>query len=114
MPLLNLIRKPYLLIKFAIFYFYELTYSAFRIAWDVVTVKLLSHPGFIEVPLDAKTDLEISIVANLITFSPGTMVVGLSDDKKYMRVHTMFLENEAEAIADIKNNLERRVLEVLR
>lgn len=114
MLIAKVIKKTYLLTMFAGFYLYDLVLSAFKIAWDVVTVDLLSHPGFINVPLDAKTDLEISVVANLITFSPGTMVVDISEDRTIMRIHTMFLENEQTAIDDIKNNLERRVLEVLR
>lgn len=101
-------------IQFISFYFYELTYSAIRIAWDVLTVKNRSRPGIIEVPLDAQSDIEITVVANLITFSPGTMVVGLSEDKKYMRVHSMFLDNEKEAVTEIKEKLEKRVLELMR
>ena len=111
---IKVIGKFYILLKFIIFYSYELTISAFRIAWDVVTVKNYSNPGFISVPLDAKTDLEIAVISNLITFSPGTMVVGLSEDRRYIRVHVMFLDDEKSEIREIKNKLESRVLEVLR
>jgi len=112
--LANILKKTALIFSFIWLYISDLVKTAFLIAWDVLTVKDYSKPGFIEVPLAAKTDLEIALIANLITFSPGTMVVGLSDDRQYMRVHVMFLESSELAIADIKNNLERRVLEVLR
>lgn len=107
-------KKLFLLLRFIFFYLLELVHSAVRIGWDIVTIKDLSKPGFIDVPLDAKSDIEITAIANLITFSPGTMVIGLSDDRTVMRVHTMFLDDESSAIADIKNNLEKRVLELIR
>ena len=107
-------KKAYLTIRFILLYFMDLTHSCLRIAADVVTVKSLSHPGFIEVPLEARTDAEIALVANLVTFSPGTMVVDLTDDRKTMLVHSMFLEDEKRAIDEIKTRVEARVLEIMR
>ena len=49
-----------------------------------------------------------------MTFSPGSMVVGLSEDRKTMRVHVMFLDDPKAEIQTIKAKLEARVLEVLR
>ena len=108
------VRKTYLLLKFLVLYFRDLTISAFRIALDIVTVKDLSQPGVVAVPLDAETDVEITLIANLITFSPGTMVVDLSEDKKTIFVHTMFLKNEKQVVQSIKGTVERRVLEIMR
>ncbi|MCB0417920.1 MAG: Na+/H+ antiporter subunit E [Bdellovibrionaceae bacterium] len=114
MSLRKTIRKTAVLFSFFCFYFYELTASAIRIAWDVVTRKDYSKPGVIDVPLDAVTDVEIALIANLVTFSPGSMVVGLSEDRKTMRVHVMFLDDPKAEIQTIKAKLEARVLEVLR
>lgn len=92
----------------------ELFVSNLRVLWDVITPGHISSPGIIGVPLDAETDLEIFLVANLISLTPGTLSVDLSEDKKNLFVHIMFLENAAAARADIKNGLEKRVLEVMR
>ncbi|MCG8686161.1 MAG: Na+/H+ antiporter subunit E [Desulfobacterales bacterium] len=92
----------------------ELFISNLRVLWDVITPGQISRPGIIGVPLDAKTDLEIFLVANLISLTPGTLSVDLSEDKKTLFVHIMFLENVADARADIKNGLEKRILEVMR
>ena len=106
--------KAVIFVTFVAFYFRELIVSACRIAWDVVTIRDYSRPGIIEVPLDAKTDLEIAVVSNLITFSPGTMVVNLSSDRKKLGVHVVFLDDPQALISEIKSKLEARVLEVLR
>ena len=92
----------------------ELFVSNLRVLWDVITPGHISRPGIIGVPLDAETDLEIFLVANLISLTPGTLSVDLSEDKKTLFVHIMFLENVAAARADIKNGLEKRILEVMR
>lgn len=97
-----------------VFFLKELFLSNLRVLWDVITPGHISRPGIIGIPLDAETDLEIFLVANLISLTPGTLSVDLSDDRSVLFVHVMFLEDVAEARADIKNGLEKRVLEVMR
>jgi multicomponent Na+:H+ antiporter subunit E len=92
----------------------ELFISNFRVMWDVITPKHISRPGIIGVPLDAKTDLEIMLVANLISLTPGTLSLDVSEDKTMLYVHVMFLDDVEEARRIIKEGLERRVLEVMR
>lgn len=114
MAIAKLPRRITAAFTFLFFYCFSLLKTGFIIAWDILTVKDYSKPGFIHVPLEAKTDIEIALIANLITFSPGTMVMAISEDKKFMTVHVMFLESTEAAIQEIKHDLERRVLEVLR
>ena len=99
---------------FATYYLSDLFKAAALIAWDVVTISKHSKPGVIRMPLAAESDLEIMLLANLITFSPGTMVVDLAEDRSYMDIHTMFLESEQAVIDELKTRLESRLLEVIR
>ncbi len=101
-------------IKLAGYFLKELAVSNLRVLWDVITPRHIHRPGIIGVPLAAQTDLEIFVVANLISLTPGTLSVDLSEDRKTLYVHIMFLDNVETARADIKNGLERRVLEVMR
>ncbi len=102
------------IVNLFVYFIWQLIVSNFRVLWDVVTPGHRSRPGIIGVPLDAETDLEILLVANLISLTPGTLSIDVSDDRKILYVHVMFLENVASEQADIKQGLERRVLEVLR
>ena len=70
-------------------------------------------PGVIAMPLAAKTDLEITMVANLISLTPGTLSLDVSDDRRVLFIHAMFLDNEQELRNSLKD-MERRVLEILR
>jgi multicomponent Na+:H+ antiporter subunit E len=102
------------LIDFIFYYFRDLIRGAFKVANDVVTPKDLSSPGIIKVPLLATTDFEIALLSNLVTFSPGSMVVDIDKDRSHLYIHLMFLSDKDEAIKDFKENFEQRVLRILR
>lgn len=106
--------KLFYLIDFIIFYIWDLILGALKIALDVVTYKDLSSPGIIKFPLQAKTDFEITLLSNLITFSPGSIVIDVSPDKKYLYIHLMFLGDKEKWKKRFQKNFEARVLRVLR
>lgn len=113
-PEIGYFKKLPKTINLAAYFFWELVISTLQVAWDVITPRHISRPGIIGVPLTARTDLEIFLVANLLSLTPGTLSVDLSEDKKILYVHVMFLEDIDKTRADIKNGLERRILEVMR
>ena len=102
------------LIGLIVFFIKALFVSNLRVLWDVVTPSHISRPGIIRLPLDARTDMEIMAVANLISLTPGTLSIDLSDDRHYLYVHVMFLDDVDVVRRELKDGLERRVLEVLR
>ncbi len=104
------------LLAFGVFYIWQLILSNFRVAYDVVTPTHYMRPGLIAVPLAAKTDLEITVLAHLISLTPGSLSVDLSPDRSTLYVHVMYIDNDDVELARrrIKDGLERRVLEVLR
>jgi multicomponent Na+:H+ antiporter subunit E len=101
-------------INLVAYFLKELVISNLRVLWDVITPGLINRPGIIGVPLTAQTDLEIFVVASLISLTPGTLSVDLSEDRKTLFVHVMFLDDVEKAREEIKNGLERRILEVMR
>lgn len=100
-------------VRFIGFFIRELVVSNLRVAHDVLTPTHHMRPAVIAVPLDAKTDGEITILANLITLTPGTLSLDVSSDRSVLYIHVMYLDDEAEVQAGIKH-LESRLLELLR
>jgi multicomponent Na+:H+ antiporter subunit E len=92
----------------------ELLVSNLKVLWDVITPRHISRPGIIGLPLDARTDVEIMLVANLISLTPGTLSLDLSEDRRVLYIHVMFLDDIEKTRQQIKQGLERRVLEVMR
>jgi multicomponent Na+:H+ antiporter subunit E len=109
------LRVPRVIVFF-FFYLWQLILSNLRVAYDVVTPTHYMRPGVIAVPLEAETDAEITLLANLITLTPGTLSLDLSADRRVLYVHVMYIDHDdlEAARRAIKDGLERRVLQVLR
>ena len=93
---------------------YQLFLSSLYLALDVLTPRDRSKPVILEVPLDARSDLEIMLLANLISLTPGTVSVEVSADRGRLFVHAMYAQHPDEVIDSIKRGLETRVLRLLR
>jgi multicomponent Na+:H+ antiporter subunit E len=100
-------------LRFAVFFIKELIVANVRVAYDVITPVWYMKPGVIGYELEAKTDIEITLVANLISLTPGTLSLDVSDDRRVLYIHAMFMADEAE-LRESLHELERRILEVLR
>jgi multicomponent Na+:H+ antiporter subunit E len=85
-----------------------------RVAYDVATPRHHMRPGIIALPLDAITDVEITLLANLIALTPGSLSLEVSADHSVLYVHAMYIDDIAAYQRHIKESFERRVLEVTR
>jgi multisubunit Na+/H+ antiporter MnhE subunit len=64
------------------------------------------RPGIIKVPIDIKTDTGILLLNSLITMTPGTICLYLSDDNSYFYVHDMYITSKENSI---KKNKRTRI-----
>lgn len=111
---MKLIGKIPLLLSFLAFYLRELIHANLRVAYDALTPVHYMRPAMLAIPLDARTDLEILLLVNLITMTPGTVSLDVSTDRRVLYLHAMYVEDPDALRLQIKSNLERRVLELLR
>ena len=93
---------------------WELLVANLRIAYEVITPTHHMKPGVVAIPLDVETDAEITLLANLITLTPGTLSLDVSRDRRVLYVHAMYVEDVEELRRSIKDGFEKRVAEVLR
>jgi multicomponent Na+:H+ antiporter subunit E len=110
----NYFLKIYQIIFFTLFFARELIVANLRVAYDVLTRHHHMSPGVVAIPLDVQTDAEITLLANLITLTPGTLSLDVSADRKVLFVHAMYIEDVEGFRRYIKEGFERRVREVLR
>jgi len=100
--------------RFVLFFSGELVLANLRVAWDVLTPKAYRSPGIVGIPLEARTDVEITLLSLVITLTPGSLSLDVSDDRKVLYIHSMFADDPEEVRKEIKEGFERRVLELLR
>jgi multicomponent Na+:H+ antiporter subunit E len=98
------------------FYVKELILASLKVAYEVITVRNHMNPAVVAVPLDAKSNLEITLLANLVTLTPGTLSIDVSSDRKTLYVHAMYLDDadSTKVIKDIKEGFEKRILKITR
>jgi multicomponent Na+:H+ antiporter subunit E len=89
----------------------ELVVSALQVAWYVVRPTLRIRPAIIEYPLDVRTPREITLLANLISLTPGTLSLDVSPDRSCLYVHAITVANDdgSAVIEEIKGSLEKHV-----
>lgn len=107
--------KVWRCISFVIFAITELVKANIQMArWTVGPLRGLK-PAILAVPLEPDmTDTEISILANLITLTPGTLSLDISNDRSVLFVHFMHVEDPEAEKAAIRDGFERRLLEITR
>jgi multicomponent Na+:H+ antiporter subunit E len=110
----NYVGKVHLAGGLALFFFWELVRANLRIAFDVATPSYHMKPGIIAVPLDVSHDAEILLLAMLINLTPGSVALDVSEDRRTMYVHVMYISSPEEAKAEIKQGFERRILRLFR
>ncbi len=113
-PGVRYFKKPQAIVGFLAYYLWEIFHSNFTVAVDILTPTHRMRPGIVAIPLEAKTDFEITLLANLITMTPGTLSLDLSDDRSTLYVHAMYITDPETIRQSIKQDLERRVLDVFR
>lgn len=97
-----------------LYFLWQVVLSNARVIREVLSPRFSMRPGILAVPLDAQSDLEIALFANMITLTPGTLSLHVSRDRRFLFVHNMYAEDPALAKAELKAQFERRVLEVIR
>jgi multicomponent Na+:H+ antiporter subunit E len=108
------IRKTGPALRFVAFFAREVVVSALRVAYDVLAPRPRMRPAIVAVPLDVRTDGQITLLAILITLTPGTLALDVSPDRRTLLVHAMFAADADRVRREIKAGFERRILELAR
>ncbi len=108
-------RRVRKIVSLALMFLYELMMSALRVFKMVLTPDLAKlQPGFVAYPLTVERDFEISLLANLITLTPGTLSVDVSDNRKTLYIHAIHVPDPDALREDIATGFERKILEAFR
>jgi multicomponent Na+:H+ antiporter subunit E len=94
----------------------ELLLSAVRVGWLVLRPDMKRHlrPAIVAFPLSVRSDAEITLLANMITLTPGTLSVDVSEDRKILFVHAINVADEPALIREIAAGFEAAVARAFR
>ncbi|MEW5867637.1 MAG: Na+/H+ antiporter subunit E [Chloroflexota bacterium] len=105
-------RKVPQVFGFLLFFLWELLLASVRSAYFVLAPRRKLRPGVIAIPLDLQGEVEIALLANLITLTPGSLSLDVSDDQRTLYLHAMHIEDVEKYRRSIKDGFERRVKEI--
>ena len=95
----------------------EIIWSTAKLAWLIVQPHPRLDPGIVALPLQARSDFEIIVLATVITLTPGTLSMDLArdeDGQSTLYVHSVVVDNPEAVRRSIQTTLERRLLLVTR
>lgn len=98
-------------VKFLLFFLWELLIANLRVARDVLRPgPLKMQPRVIAVPLKIKEDVPIVVLANVLSLTPGSLSLDVSDDHKTLFIHAMHAPDPEETRREIENGFEKLVM----
>lgn len=102
------------IIGLALLFLYELVLSSIKVMALVLSpnMKKSLEPAIIAFPLRVKSDMEITLLANLITLTPGTLSVDVAEDRSVLYVHAISAPDKRGLIRDISTGFEAKIMEV--
>jgi len=78
-----------------------------EVAWEVITPGHYMSPRFIRYPVEGMSDIQITVLANAISLTPGTLSVDLSDAKEFLYIHAMYAKDRGQAVQAIDELRDR-------
>jgi multicomponent Na+:H+ antiporter subunit E len=106
-------RRLWRWFKLIIRFLFELIVSSLQVVWDVMTPGQTAKPSVIAMPLDVKGEMGILLVTNMISLTPGTLSLDVTDDGKTLYIHAMFGDDPDAVCAQIKSGMERLAIEAM-
>lgn len=103
------LRQLKAVIRLIVFVLWELVVSSVRISWDILTPTVYARPRIVRIPVDDLDDVAITVLANAISLTPGSLALEVSDDQQYLYVHVMYAEDREAAVSEIYLDLGNRV-----
>jgi len=105
-------RRPWRAVAFAGIVIKDVILANLRVARAILGPPARLRPGFIRVPLDVRSDVGITMLAQTITLTPGTVSADLTPDRRTLIVHYLDEGDPEALIAEIKRRYERPILEM--
>ena len=108
------LERVWSVIKLAVLFIKELVLANIAVLKVVLKPKLEMQPAFFKYETALTQEWELTLLSSLITLTPGTVVVHISDDNKFLYIHAIDAADIDETVASIRDSFEKAILEVSR
>ncbi|MEE4250295.1 MAG: Na+/H+ antiporter subunit E [Alcanivoracaceae bacterium] len=106
------IQKPGKLVAFVLLVHRDILVANMAVAKLILRNPQRLRPAFVEVPLDTDNEFVITVLASVVSLTPGTVSADISADRRTLLVHSLDVEDRASLVASIKQRYEAPLKEI--
>lgn len=106
------VEHPWLLCKFLLLVLGDIVVANLQVARLILNPRSQLRPAFIEIPVLLEDELALTMLASIISLTPGTVSADLSDDRRTLLLHCLNVPDEEALVAEIKQRYEAPLREV--
>jgi|SRR5699024_7231818 len=106
------LSRVWAIIKLIMLFISELIKANIDVVKVVLNPKLDNQPGIFAVRTKLESEVEITLLAALISLTPGTISMDFSDDSRTIYIHAIDMPDKEEMINDIHDTFEQAIMEV--
>lgn len=103
------IRKLFHFLAFLPYYFVEVIRSNLRVAYDILTPRDHFCPAIVQIDLEPMSDRQLLMLTNLVSMTPGTLTLDVSEDRRQITIHAMYASDVKTLVHEFKTNFEPRI-----
>lgn len=107
------VRRPLLLLRFIAVLLYDIIVANITVARLILGPSERMQPAFLVLPLALRSEVAISLLANTISLTPGTVSAYLSADRRCLIIHSLHTTAPDELLATIRQRYEKPLKEAL-
>lgn len=107
------VHRPLVLLRLIIVVLYDIVVANIAVARLILGPGERLRPAFLKLPLALHSELAISLLANTISLTPGTVSVFLSADRRCLIIHSLHTTAPEEMLDTIRRRYEQPLKEAL-
>ncbi|WGZ93088.1 MAG: Na+/H+ antiporter subunit E [Candidatus Thiothrix putei] len=108
------VRRPWVLLKFVAVVLWDIVVANLNVAVLILGSTHKLQPAFMRLDLDIRSPLGVSLLANTISLTPGTVSCEVSADRQHLMIHALHVTDVEASIREMKQRYEQPLIEVLR
>lgn len=99
-------------IAFAAYFLRAVVAANIRLLYFLLTPNRNMRSGIVRVPLDIQSEYGITLLANVLTLTPGTLALDVEPDRSALFVHAIYMKSPEDLVRSVKDGFERRLREI--
>ena len=99
-------------LRFLAVFLGDIISANWRVARQVIGPACRLSPAFVEVPLDLRDPFVVTLLASVVSLTPGTVSIDVDQQRWVLRIHALDAPDPQALVHEIKERYERPLREI--